>query len=348
MPHPKETIQELKTRLGGDLVILAHHYQHDNVVRHADIVGDSLELARRVPELSASHIVFCGVTFMADSAAILAGPGQRVYNPEPGASCVMSEMAPSRVVAEVHRRLRRHTDAMPLAYVNSSAEIKALCGSHGGSVCTSANAACMLEWALDNARSVLFLPDKNLALNTARDLGVPQADQHVLDVRSQGERLDTNAVKRARLLIWPGCCAVHFRFKPAHVEAVRRDHPEARVLVHPECLPEVVEAADGAGSTSYLIESAEAAEEGAQLYIGTEINLVQRLARRFQGRRDIRPLAVSACANMGKTSEDKLAGLLQRIDAGQAEAVSVTPGVSSAAGQALDRMLAACAWTPVD
>jgi len=346
--NPEQLIAESLAKLGDSVAILAHHYQHDDVIRHAHIVGDSLELARRQADLAATSIVFCGVSFMAESAAILAAPGQAVYAPAPEADCVMARQAPALLVERVLAKLNRERRVIPLAYVNTSAAVKAACGRYGGSVCTSANAPLMLRWALERGDSVLFLPDRNLAVNTARQLRLHPDEMHMLDIRAGGERIDMPTANQARLLIWPGCCAIHQRFQPGHVEAARRMWPGARVLAHPECPPLVVQACDGAGSTSYLIKETRNAPDGSTLVIGTEINLVKRLARPHAGRVAVHPLEPSACSNMGKTTEERLALLLDQLVQGTATPQTVPESLATPARLALRRMLDACATPTCD
>ncbi|WP_051693938.1 quinolinate synthase NadA [Desulfohalovibrio reitneri] len=337
-----DRIRQAKDRLGDSLAIFAHHYQAENVVRHADIVGDSLELARKVPGLCAEYIVFCGVYFMAETASILARPGQHVQIPERDARCIMAAMAPVDRLRAVMRRLdSMGRKVVPLTYVNSTAGVKAMVGEAGGTVCTSANARTMLQWALDRGDSCLFIPDKNLALNTADQLGIPEAERHILDIRSEGEALDLEAAARAKLLIWPGCCAIHHRFKPSMIEAARAEHPGCLVVVHPECPPETVALADESGSTSTIIRYCEEAPEGATIIVGTEINLVERLARRHAPGKTVLPLSHSGCLNMGKVTEDKLADTLENI--GYLNTVQVADDVSEPAALALQRMLEASA-----
>lgn len=331
-------ISGIRRRLGSDLAILAHHYQHDDVVRHADHVGDSLELARLVPDIAARHIVFCGVYFMAETAAMLAGPGQKVFIPASDARCVMSEMAPAGLVEAVYDRLARSgRRIIPLAYVNSSAAVKALCGRHGGAVCTSANAAMMLAWAMDQGDAALFLPDRMLAQNTCRTLGLPAGAARILDVRAGGGRLDERAAEAAPVLVWPGQCAIHARFKPALVERARQAMPGALVAVHPECPPETVAAADAAGSTSFLIQYAAKAPKGSTVVIGTECHLVDRLTLRHAGEKNVLPLARSLCSNMAKVTEASLAALLGHIET--AGPVTVPASIGDPAALAVRRML---------
>lgn len=332
-------ITDLRTALGEGLRVLAHHYQADEVIAHADIQGDSLELARRIEGLEARHIVFCGVHFMAESAAILARPGQTVHIPDHGASCVMAEMVPALLAETVIRRLNSGgRRIVPLTYVNSSAAVKAVCGRFGGSVCTSANAPTMLRWALDRGDGVLFLPDANLGRNTARILGLAESEIIHVDVRGGG-RLVKPADPARRLFLWPGLCAIHAKFHPEQIERVRAGHPRALVLVHPECSPDVVALADGAGSTSYLIREVGAAPAGSTIFVGTEWNLVNRLRARHQNK-DIRPLRKALCSNMAKITAPKLLATLRNLD--RDEPVRVDETVAHEARLALTRMLDAC------
>lgn len=332
-------ITSIKNDLGQRLCIMAHHYQADEVVRHADILGDSLELARRLDGLQAEHIVFCGVHFMAETAAILARPGQKVHIPDRGASCVMADMVPADLADMVITRLMSQgAKIIPLTYVNSSAAVKAVCGRHGGSVCTSANAATMLKWAMAQGDGVLFLPDANLGQNTARQLGIDPAAILRLNIRGQGAFIDP-ADSAHSLYLWPGLCAVHAKFKPRQIEQARTDHPQARVLVHPECHPDVVAMADGAGSTSYLIKQVEAAPAGSVMYVGTEWNLVNRLRHQCTDK-DIRPLYTALCSNMCKITEPGLTACLNRLD--QADPEHVDEDIAVHARVALERMLDAC------
>ena len=346
--NPTQAIAAAREKLGRDLTVLGHHYQGDDVLNNTDKRGDSLELARAIPGLASRYIAFCGVYFMAESAAILATGEQGVHTPRPDAKCVMAEMAPALLAERVFERLARTgRRIVPLTYVNSSAAVKALCGRHGGSVCTSANAPTMLEWALEQGDGVLFLPDKNLALNTANALDVPPDKRLLLDVRRGGDNLDPEAARKADLLVWPGCCATHFRFKVGHVEAARQAHPGCKIVVHPECMPEVVRASDGAGSTTYLINYVRQAPEGATVVVGTELNLVKRLAAEYAPGKTVLPLAESTCSNMAKTDAAALAALLAKlVSPTPPDPVRVPSAIADPASQALATMLDVCARHP--
>ena len=341
-------ITELKARLGDELLIIGHHYQDDRIIRHVHFSGDSLELARRAAAAKARHIVFCGVHFMAESAATLAQKGQHIYLPDMSAGCVMANTAPAGLVdaalKALHSTGRKIT---PLTYVNSSLAVKAVCGRYDGAVCTSANAKEMLAWALGQGDGVLFIPDKNLAQNTARAVGLGPEDWHILNMQGQGQALregpEAARAAKARVCIWPGCCAIHARFKPAQIWDARRAHPHCTVLVHPECSPEVVALADFVGSTSAMIKAVDAAPDGATLVVGTEWHLVNRLAQRHAGRKTVLPLFKSICSDMSKTTEEKLLHTLRGIADNTAVPVRVDPDEATLARKTLQTMLDACA-----
>ncbi|MFW6415256.1 MAG: quinolinate synthase NadA [Thermodesulfobacteriota bacterium] len=332
----KTRIDQLKKHYSQELAILAHHYQQDEIVDHADFLGDSLELSRKIPQLEAKYVVMCGVYFMAESAAILAKDWQRVYIPEAGAGCVLSEMAPASLVNYALQRINiiSGQKVIPLTYVNTSAAVKATTGIYGGAVCTSANAGKMLDWALQQGDSVLFLPDRNLGRNTAARLGVPEDEQAVLDL----DNLRIPAGKR--IYFWPGYCDVHERMKPEHIQSVRDSYPEAHVIVHPECPPEVVEKADASGSTSQIIQYVREREEGSTIFVGTEINMVQRLAKQYRGSKQILPLLDIHCKDMAKINTSNFLKTLQGLE--QSQSIFVDGQTRKAASLALERMLQVC------
>lgn len=335
-------LKQSKEKLGDQLAILGHHYQSDEIVSFCDLTGDSLELARKIEHISAPHIVFCGVYFMAESAALLAQLGQKVYMPDTSADCVMANMAPAALLDAVLQKLSQTgRKIIPLAYVNTSLALKAVVGAHGGTVCTSSNARTMLRWAREQGDAVLFVPDKNLAQNTANAMGIPEHERHILDIRQHGAHIDMDAAQKASLLIWPGCCAVHARFNSAQIETVRRLYPTARVFVHPECSPELVDAADGAGSTSYLIKTIAESPADSMIFVGTEYSLVNRLSQRHSTMQ-VLPLLPASCSNMVKTTAQNLAELLTAIENGSAVPVSIPEVLAPPARAALERMLETC------
>ncbi|KAF1074782.1 quinolinate synthase NadA [Halodesulfovibrio sp. MK-HDV] len=344
MNQYQKRITELREKLGEDLIIMGHHYQNDAVIRHVDLTGDSLELARKVTTIDAKHIVFCGVYFMGESAELLASEGQNVYLPEDDANCVMSQMAPYTLVDKVLTRIKESgRKIVPLTYVNSSVAVKAVCGKHGGSVCTSANAEKMVRWAMERGDSVLFLPDKNLARNTAKTIGIPEEKWHILNVRGEGSQIDMDAVSKSELIMWPGCCAIHARFNERQIEAARTKYPDVKIVIHPEAAPDVIGKADAAGSTSFIIKYVEAAPEGSNIAIGTELNLVERLADQYEGSKNIFPLLESTCSHMALVTEPKLLKTLEAMENGTAKPVTIPAGLVEDAKIALERMLIACA-----
>lgn len=342
MISASERIETIRAKYGTRLAILGHHYQSDEIIRHVDIQGDSLELARKIEGLDAEHVVFCGVSFMAESAAALARPGQKVHIPRADATCPMSDMAPAQRLEDVLTALRSHGRlVIPLAYVNSSAEVKSICGLYGGSVCTSANAQVMLDWALQQGDAVLFLPDKNLGHNTGNLLRIDSLERLEIDIRQDGDKIDHKKAAYARLLLWPGACAIHHKFKKRHLEDVRKAMPGVRVVVHPECAQGVVRAADGAGSTSYLIKYCADAKPGAKIAVGTELSLVKRLAARHAPEgKTIVPLKELTCSNMAKTTEEHLAALLENLET--STPIALADDVAEHARVALTRMLQIC------
>ena len=339
------SIESMRRELGSRLTIVGHHYQEDAVIQHTDLRGDSLELARRVAVVDSEHIIFCGVYFMAESAALLARPGQKVHLPEPSAECSMAMMSPASLVDAVMRELTRNgRTVVPLAYVNSTLGVKAVVGSYGGSVCTSANAQKMMEWAFDQGDAVLFLPDRNLGSNVADLLGIAEEERHILNIRGKGTQVDLAEADGARLLLWPGHCSIHTRFTLRQIDRMRGEHPGASIVVHPECTSAVVAASDAAGSPSFIIRYVKERPAGSTVIIGTEINLVERLAAEHAGRLTVLPLVESACTHMAQTTEEKLAATLRAALAGSDEFLVVAPEEYRVnARAALETMLRVCA-----
>ena len=349
MQDISSAIESIRQRLGSRLCIMGHHYENDAVVEHCDVTGDSLELARRIPSIDAEFIVFCGVSFMGESAALLASPSQKVLMPEPAADCQMARMAAAGAARRVLEQMRAlGLDVLPLAYVNTDVPLKSVVGEFGGSVCTSANAKTMMEWAFNAAERVLFIPDMHLGRNTARQLGIPEDEWHLLELGADGIVNPSAQPLERKLLLWPGYCPVHAAYTPAHIEAARRTWPGCRVTVHPEASPEVTALCDAAGSTSFLIKDAEArARDGVKetLVVGTEINLVHRLAKRCQGACTIVPLIdgeAAACPDMAMVTPEKLLASLESIEAGTWKAVVLNEADREPAALSLTRMLKIC------
>ena len=335
-----------KRALGARLVVLGHHYQRESVMEFADFRGDSFKLSQlAAQQQEAEFIVFCGVHFMAESADILRRPHQAVILPDLKAGCSMADMADSQDVEEAWERLTSaHGDTLvPVTYMNSSAELKAFCGARGGVVCTSSNARTVLEWAWERKPRVFFFPDQHLGRNTAFAMGVPLERSAEWDWRAEDlDRVNARCYEGdSRLILWRGFCSVHTRFTKQEVNEVRAADPGVKVLVHPECPFEVVRSADLVGSTEFIIEQVQRASPGTHWAIGTEINLVHRLALEHPEQR-IQSLQknVCPCATMNRIDPAHLLWALENLVAGQpVNVVRVPETVKHYARQALDRML---------
>jgi quinolinate synthase len=334
-----------KTELGPRLIILGHHYQRDEVMRWADVRGDSFGLSRiAAANRDAEYVVFCGVHFMAESADILTGEHQQVILPDLNAGCSMADMADLDSVEEAWDAIAEVTDierVIPITYMNSSAALKAFVGRNGGAVCTSSNARAVLTWALARGEKVLFFPDQHLGRNTGHQLGYTEADMVVWDPRRDLGGLEERQVKEATFVLWKGHCSVHQRFRPAHIAAFRADHPGGQVIVHPECSQDVVAASDQVGSTDFIIAAVAAAPPGSVLAIGTEIHLVQRLAAEHPDRLivSLDPL-ICPCSTMFRIDAPHLCWVLEQLVAGQVvNRITVDPDTTTWARVALQRML---------
>ncbi|MBB5140055.1 quinolinate synthase [Thermocatellispora tengchongensis] len=346
-PALVERARRAKAALGDRLFVLGHHYQRDEVIQFADVTGDSFKLAREAaarPE--AEYIVFCGVHFMAESADILTSDTQKVVLPDLAAGCSMADMATFDQVEEAWEALEDAGIAdtvVPITYMNSSADIKAFCGRHGGAVCTSSNARRALEWAFEQGEKVLFLPDQHLGRNTAvLELGLSLDDCVVYNPHRPNGGLTEQQLRDAKMILWRGHCSVHGRFTAACVDEVRARIPGVNVLVHPECRHEVVLKADHIGSTEYIIKTLEQAPAGSSWAVGTELNLVKRLAARFPDK-DVSFLdrTVCYCSTMNRIDLPHLVMSLESLAAGRVvNQITVDPDTTHWAKVALDRMLA--------
>jgi quinolinate synthase len=339
-------IAAARTRLGATTLILGHHYQRDEVIRFADATGDSYKLSRIAAETDAKYIVFCGVHFMAESADVLGREGQQVILPDLNAGCSMADMAEiSQVEAcwEALERMGLAGEIVPLTYINSTAAIKAFCGERGGMVCTSSSTRAAFEWAFARGKRILFLPDQHLGRNTGYDLGIPLEEMAVWDPWGLQGGQTKEKLAASRVLLWKGHCAVHQRFLPSHVDAVRAKYPGIQVIVHPECRFEVCQKADALGSTERLIALVEQAPAGQMFAVGTEIHLVNRMARRFaeQGKKVITLDDTGClCTTMYRISPQHLAWVLENLVEGRVvNRIQVKPSVKRWAKVALDRML---------
>lgn len=338
---------EARKRLGARVVILGHHYQRESIIQYADFRGDSFKLSQLASEQGAADtIVFCGVHFMAESADVLRQSHQNVVLPDLKAGCSMADMASIEDVEEAWERLvQAHGDVFtPVTYMNSTAALKAFCGARGGVVCTSSNAAQVLEWAWSRKPKVFFFPDQHLGRNTSFSMGVPHDEMAVWDWRAEDLSGANNAAfdPRTRIVLWKGFCSVHTKFTKAQIDGLRAAHPAVRVLVHPECPFEVVSNADLAGSTEYIIEQVRAAAPGTHWAIGTEINLVHRLALEHP-EQIIQSLQknVCPCATMNRIDPAHLLWTLENLAEGHlVNPIRVPEDIKRDARLALDRMLA--------
>ncbi len=339
-----ERIAAAKAALGKDVVILGHHYQRDEVVKFADFRGDSLKLSQQAADADAKYIVFCGVHFMAESADILRRGNQIVVLPDLSAGCSMADMADIGQVEACWNELSGVTDTskiIPVTYMNSTAAIKSFTGEHGGSACTSSNAAAVMKWAFERGEKVLFLPDEHLGRNTAYRMGIPLHEMIVWDPYEDLGGNTAEAVGKARVILWKGYCSVHQRFTPEQIAKVRRENPGIRVIVHPECKFEVAQAADEIGSTEGIIRAIKAAPPGSKWAVGTEIHMVNRLSKELKDRQVMSlDSSVCVCTTMFRITPVHLLWTLENLGAGKVvNQISVDERTRKFARIALDRML---------
>ena len=340
-------IAAAKRQLGDRVVILGHHYQRDEVIKFADFIGDSLKLSRAAAaQKAAEYIVFCGVHFMAESADILRGPNQKVILPDMAAGCSMADMASGDQLAIAWRELDEMgldpKSIVPVTYINSSAAIKASVGEHDGVVCTSSNAARIMTWALERGEHLLMLPDEHLGRNTGYKLGIPLDRMAIWDPMEHRGGLTPDQVTHARLILWKGHCSVHTRFTVAQISAFRTKYPTGKVIAHPECTFEVVQAADFSGSTEHILDRVRNSPRGSIWAVATEIHLVNRLAREVAPDRTVVTLDPFGClcSTMFRVSPNHLLWVLEGLLEGRIHNQIVVPDDTKRwAKLALDRML---------
>jgi quinolinate synthase len=334
-------IAAAKQQLGSRLVVLGHHYQRDEVIAFADYTGDSFRLARQIASRpDADYIVFCGVHFMAESADVLCAPHQQVILPDLAAGCSMADMAEPDQLVNCWEELSQMGAAgvVPVTYINSAASIKAFVGEHGGTVCTSSNAAATLTWAFARGEKVLFLPDQHLGRNTAYKMGMPLDEMVVWDPHETFGGLEPAALKPAKMILWKGHCSVHERFTAAQVKTFRAQHPGAKVIVHPEVPWDVVQAADDSGSTEYIIRTVSQSPVGSVWAVGTEVHLAHQLAPD----REVHSLDQFGClcSTMFRVSPNHLLWILEELVEGRVHNRIVVPDEQKHWNRvALDRML---------
>ncbi|MDR2259947.1 MAG: quinolinate synthase NadA [Azoarcus sp.] len=341
-------ILDARARLGKRAVLLCHHYQRADVYRHADLTGDSLRLARLAARSDAEFIVFCGVHFMAEVADILSRPGQTAVLPDPAAGCSMADMASLAKVERCWRELSAVLGApdervVPVTYINSAADLKAFCGEHGGIVCTSTNASAIIDWALARREKVLFFPDQHLGRWTGYKKGIALDRMAVWNPDLENGGLSAAEIENARILLWNGHCSVHQMFQAGHIRRWRAQYPDGWVISHPECDLDVCRASDYVGSTEYIANTIAAAPPGTRWLVGTELNLVNRLAERMapQGKmiQFMAPM-VCMCSTMQRIDPQHLAWTLENLAAGEVvNPIRVPAREAALAKVALERML---------
>jgi quinolinate synthase len=338
-----ERIKSAREKLGDKLCILTHHYQRMEVVGFGDHVGDSFGLSKIAAEKKdAETIVFCGVHFMAESADILTSERQNVYLPNPLAGCPMADMAEMADVLAAWEFLKEfgaEEKIMPISYMNTAAGLKAFTGKKGGLICTSSNAMRALTYGLERREKVFFFPDENLGFNTGLAYGLKPEEMVVWDFSRDDGGLTEDQIAGARIILWKGHCHVHTNFTPEHADQLREEYPDVKIVVHPECLPEVVRKADASGSTSFIVKYCRDAKPGSMIAIGTEINLTNRMAHEYPDKKifELSGQTCPVCANMYRTTLNDLAYTLENFP--DIKPIRVAEPVRSEAALALERML---------
>ena len=342
-----QRIHRVREKLGKSVTVLGHHYQREEVIKYVDFQGDSFLLSQKAAQLpDADYIVFCGVHFMAETACILCAPHQKVILPNITAGCSMADMAPMEDVDDAWEDLQDvlsdHGGIIPVTYMNSIAGIKALCGRNGGAVCTSSNAAAVVEWGLQNAERILFLPDQHLGRNTALKLGVSLDEMVIWNPFKRMGGTTPEQLRAAKMVLWQGHCSVHTRFTVKQIQMARERYPDVNVLVHPECTWETVQAADMIGSTEFIRKAINEAPAGSKWAVGTEISLVNRLAINNPDKVVfcLDPV-ICPCSTMYRVHPAYLLWVLEGLVEGQViNQITVPEDVQRESQVALDRMLA--------
>jgi len=341
-----QRIIKARQTLGDRLVILGHHYQRDEVFKHADFSGDSLKLSREAAKSNAEYIVFCGVHFMAEVADIISSPNQIVVLPDLSAGCALADMADLEQVERAWTELSSVLDAeqsiTPVTYINSAANLKSFCGKHGGIVCTSTNAQKIIEWSFAQREKVLFFPDQHLGRNSGVKMDIPLDQMVTWDYDQPMGGLTPEAIRQAKIILWKGFCSVHQMFKPEQIENFRREAPDGKVISHPEASYEVCQLSDYVGSTEFIIKTITDSEPGSQWLVGTELNLVNRLHQTLADENKtvqfMSPM-LCMCSTMFRIDPQHLAWVLENLVEGHVvNRISVAEDVASNARVALQRM----------
>jgi len=343
----EQRIQAAREQLGERLVILGHHYQRDEVFRHTDYSGDSLKLSRQAAASAADYIVFCGVHFMAEVADILSRPEQVAILPDLSAGCSMADMADLNHVEKAWQELASVLDPdqqiTPVTYINSAANLKAFCGSHGGIVCTSTNARSVLEWSFNQRDKVLFFPDQHLGRNTGFAMDIPLEQMVVWDYDQPMGGLSKEQIDQAKIILWKGFCSVHQMFQPEQIDNFKQRYPETKVIAHPESPFEVCQKSDYVGSTEYIINTIRDAEPGTRWLVATELNLVNRLHEQYKSEgKNVHFMSptVCMCSTMFRIDPPHLLWVLENLLEGNVvNQIKVPEDVAEQARLALDRML---------
>ena len=343
-----DRIRAARAKLGSQSVLLCHHYQRADVYQHADLTGDSLKLSRLASQTDSKYIVFCGVHFMAEVADIMSRPEQIAILPDLAAGCSMADMANLAKVERCWRELGEVVDVeqtfTPVTYINSAADLKAFCGEHGGIVCTSSNAPVIARWAFEQRPKILFFPDQHLGRWTGHKMGIALGDMQVWDPDLPYGGLTPEQIRTAKILLWKGHCSVHQMFQKSHIDAFRAKHPEGIVIAHPECNFDVCANSDHVGSTEYIVKTIKEAPQGTRWLVGTELNLVDRLAREVLPQNKIvqfMATTICMCSTMQRIDPQHLAWVLENLVAGEiVNPIRVPPHEAKLAKLALDRMLA--------
>lgn len=337
-------LRKIKEELKDRVVVLGHHYQQDDVIEFADITGDSLQLAREAAKLNKEYIIFCGVHFMAETADMLTGPNQKVILPDLKAGCSMADMARRSEIDRAWSFIQKSTKekVIPVTYINCDARLKAFVGDNGGSICTSSNAEKIISWALTQGQKLLFFPDQHLGRNTCFKMGIPLEDMVIYNPNMLNGGLTSKQIEKAKVILWYGFCSVHQGFTKDQVLAIKKKDPSMTVIVHPECPFDVVQASDDNGSTSYIINKIAQAPAGSKFAIGTEINLVNRLAAQFPDKKIVSLSPYQClCTTMYRVRPRWLLASFRAIkDNKPINIISVPEEIKVPSMKALDRMLA--------